>query len=203
MTLLSCNTYVLFPKIRHWRPRERCRLETTELRGAAGFQVLEVLITVTVIGMVTAGAVPAVLAARQRFETNSGAREIASAIRTARLQAVTMRTTFLVRFNCPVAGQYRVVQLTSDATIDDDANRCRSANYPYPDTNTALPNGDGPLLTLRSGLTLGTIPTLRATSDGRIAPLTGSSPVSVSVSGTGSHNTATLSISASGRVDVP
>jgi Tfp pilus assembly protein FimT len=167
-----------------------------------GVTILELLFIVTVSGLMTAMSVPAVIAARDRIESASATREVATAIRTARLQAVTMRATFRVRFNCPATRQYRVVQVTGNTAIDNDTNRCAAANYPYPDTNTAAPNGDGPILMLRNSQTFGTGTTdLLATMDGRIAPVTGGSPVSISV--VGSRTTSTMSIAASGRIDLP
>ena len=78
-----------------------------------------------------------------------------------------------VRFNCPAAGRYRVVELIGTPSVptaaDDAANRCDPAIYPFPapDNNPlTLPNLDGPVRFLPQGATFASFDVIEFWPDG-------------------------------------
>ena len=147
-------------------------------KDEAGFSMIEVTV-VAAVTMITVGlAAPSITAAIETYKFNSDVQNVAAKIRAARYTAVASNVAMRVRFNCPVAGQMRVVEVTGNAGIDDAANRCDLVAYPYPapDTDlTTLPNNDGPVLSMGSSSTVFPIsmPSLEISSAGRVKPLTG------------------------------
>src|SRR5687768_7561319 len=98
----------------------------------SGFTLIELLV-VAAAGMVIVGiAVPAVAEAIRLSSLNTSVQTVASAIRSARYLAVSTNRTVRVRFNCPAANEFRVVEVVGAALIDQAANRCSGAAYPYP-----------------------------------------------------------------------
>jgi hypothetical protein len=78
-----------------------------------------------------------------------------------------------VRFDCPVAGQYRTVELIGTPSVpagaDTAATRCALVNYPYPAPDLSpltRPNTDGMLRTLDSSVTFQTATTIEFWPDG-------------------------------------
>ena len=82
------------------------------------------MITVGLIGIVTAIAVPVFLESAGRSRAWTAAEQIGAQVRQARLRAISQNTMFQVRFDCPSSGQFRALVMTGDPTIDDDAGRC-------------------------------------------------------------------------------
>ena len=99
----------------------------------AGFSLIELLIVVGLVAVVAGMAVPTIAAGMRRYSLISASQGVASTIRSARFQAVAKNRTLRVRFNCPEAGQYRVVEFTASPIIDATANRCDPNVYPFPD----------------------------------------------------------------------
>ena len=96
----------------------------------SGFSLVELLIVVAV-GMIVLGiAVPAVVEATRQASLNTSVQSVAAAIRGARYMAVAKNRTLRVRFNCPAANQFRVIEVTGNAGIDQAANRCSATVYP-------------------------------------------------------------------------
>ena len=133
---------------RGW-PRACC---SRGMQSNRGFTLLEILIVVAVIGTVAAIALPVLSEATNRNMVWTASEQIGSQIRQARLKAVTRNLTFQVRFDCPLANQYRV--LVVDANIND-ADRCSQTrnfdsgvftmptNVTYSNTATLQVNGRG------------------------------------------------------------
>ena len=158
--------------------------------------MLETLLVVGLVAVVTAISVPQFLTALESYRTNSASREVAAQIRAARLAAVTTNRTMLVRFNCPGPRQYRVVEFTGDAAIDNAADRCLA---PWPDADPAtLPNNDGPPAILPDTVSFGALQDLRISTTGLVTPLTGGMPAVIQV--TNGARTRQLTVSAAGRV---
>lgn len=158
--------------------------------------MLETLLVVGLVAVVTAISVPQFLTALESYRTNSASREVAAQIRAARLAAVTTNRTMLVRFNCPGPRQYRVVEFTGDAAIDNAADRCLA---PWPDADPAtLPNNDGPPAVLPDTVSFGALQDLRISTTGLVTPLTGGMPAVIQV--TNGARTRQLTVSAAGRV---
>ena len=96
----------------------------------------------------------------------------------------------------------KVVQLIQGErlAIDDAADRCSAAVYPYPDQDVAVqPNHDGPVMVLRSGINFdANTPDIDIAPTGRITTLTGGLPLAIVVSDT--HETRSITITAAGQV---
>jgi len=113
------------------------------------------MIVVALVAIVGAMAVPSILNMLTGMRVSSEARLVERELQTARLRAVATNRAMRLRFNCPTAGQYRLVEVIGTPTVPapDDANaaaatRCGMTKYPYPDTNKdwfESPNNDGPL----------------------------------------------------------
>jgi prepilin-type N-terminal cleavage/methylation domain-containing protein len=141
------------------RPFSRSRAAR---RGVRGFTLLELLLVMAITAIVSAMAVPALMNTSAQLRLASATRQVERELQQARMRAVRGDRIIRVRFNCPSARQYRIVEvlgtLNKPATDDADARaatRCNDTNYPYPDTNTdyfAVPNHDGPLRTLPDGV---------------------------------------------------
>jgi prepilin-type N-terminal cleavage/methylation domain-containing protein len=179
---------------------------------AAGFSLVELLIVVALVAMVTAMAVPTIAAGMRRYTLMTASQQVASTIRSARLQAVTKNRTMRIRFNCPVAGQFRVIEVTGNVLADTRNDRCETVAFPFPaaDTNPAtLPNLDGPVVFLPQGGTFGAFSDLQVETSGRFVRLTGCPacvtaevPATTIVVSNGSQ-TRTITVSASGQVQLP
>ncbi len=167
-----------------------------------GFTLIDIMFAVLLSGLLMAVAVPGATTASRRYHLIAATHEVAAQVRAARLRAVTANRTIRVRFNCPAAGQFRVVEVVNNAAIDDAADRCSSTTYPYPDPNPgALPDLDEPVMVLRGGITFGGIQDLDIAPTGRVTALTGAVPATIGV--TNSYETQNVTVSATGRVQVP
>lgn len=139
------------------------------------------------------------------YALNSSAQTVVSAVRSARYTAVAKNRTVLVRFNCPAANQFRLVEVLGTAD-DSAANRCTEAAYPFPDPDAAVrPDVDGPVLTLSSDASFGAAQDLEIDTSGRVNPLVGcpacvaaAAPATIVV--TNGSQTRTLTVSRDGQV---
>ena len=164
-----------------------------------GFSLVELLITVALIGIMGAMTVPLLTGARRRSLVYSAQRDVASQIRTARYSAVTGNKVMQVRFNCPSTGQYRVIEVTGTSSIDNDTTRC---SYPWPDFDSStLPNSDGPIVQLPDGVSFSATQNVSISTRGIITPVTGSTPATIQV--TDGSNTRSVTAANSGRVQTP
>ena len=169
------------------------------MRGIRGFSMIELLVTVALVMIASAAAVPLLSGASRRSASFAAQRDVAGQIRTARLAAVTGNKVMQVRFGCPATGQYRVIEITGDATIDADTARC---SYPWPDPDAAaLPNLDGPIMRLPEGISFGTTQNLAVSTTGQISQLSGSMPVTIQV--TNGSTIRQITASAAGRIQTP
>lgn len=141
----------------------------------AGFSLTEMLAVVAVLVIVSATAVPMMRDATESMRLGQAAREVERELQTARLKAVSSNRAIRVRFNCPVAGQYRMVELigtpSNPALEDIAANRCQTNVYPSPaaDNNPiTVPNHDGPVRRLPKDVAFGAIETLEFWPDGSV-----------------------------------
>lgn len=141
----------------------------------AGFSLTEMLAVVAVLVIVSASAVPMMRDMSENLRLGQAAREVERELQTARLKAVSSNRPIRLRFNCPVAGQYRMVELlgtpSSPALEDDAANRCQQNLYPSPapDNNPiTVPNHDGPVRRLPKDVAFGAIETLEFWPDGSV-----------------------------------
>jgi len=163
-------------------------------RAEAGFTLIDTLMTVAIFGIIAAMAVPLMKGMSDTMLLAQGAREVERELQGARLKAVTSNRPLRVRFNCPAAGQYRMVEYTA-TTADTAADRCTQAKYPYPPTDrdpVTLPNQDGPIRQLNKKLSFATsVKALEFEPDGSVridnggtgawSPVTGTPGATVTV----------------------
>jgi prepilin-type N-terminal cleavage/methylation domain-containing protein len=150
------------------------------MRSAPGFTLIELVVVTALIGIVTGIAFPLFSTVTDRMKLNQAAREVERAIHYARTKAVQNNRPMRVRFNCPLTGQYRVVEVvgspSAPAAPDGALDRCDQTAYPYPprDTDpTTRPNLDGPVLTLDPKVRFGAVQTIEFWPDGSAHELTG------------------------------
>ncbi len=121
------------------------------LRRDRGFTIIEIMLVCAMIGIVSAMAVPGLVAGLRFMRLNAAARQVHSELQGARLRAVSGDRPMRMRFDCPVGRYYRAVELIGTPAapdpVDSAANRCDIATYPYPLKDTSRvtrPNLDGP-----------------------------------------------------------
>ncbi|MDP6579250.1 MAG: hypothetical protein QF681_01220 [Vicinamibacterales bacterium] len=134
-----------------------------------GFTISELLIILAVSSVLAGISLPTIGSAVREYRLNSSTRQVIAEISAARFAAVAKNLTLRVRFNCPGPGQFRVVEVTGVAAIDNDADRCSEAVYPYPDPNpNAAPNGDGPAMWLSDGAAFPAAQDIQLSTRGRV-----------------------------------
>jgi type II secretory pathway pseudopilin PulG len=141
----------------------------------AGFSLNEMMVVAAITMLTVSIAAPSITTAIREYNLTQAVQTVAATVRNARYQAVTRNRTFRIRFNCPAANQMRVVEVTGVAAIDNAADRCSTAVYPYPAADldpATLPNNDGPVVTLPQNMSFGAVQDMDISSLGRVTPLT-------------------------------
>jgi prepilin-type N-terminal cleavage/methylation domain-containing protein len=152
-------------------------------RDVRGFSLVEMVLVVAIIAIVSGIAVPQILNSSRQMKLSGAARQVERELQTARMKAVKSNRAIRVRFNCPSAKQFRIVELlgSPQTPAADDADssaaaRCNTTNYPYPDNDPeffAIPNNDGPLQTLPREVDFGSVQTIEFWADGSAHVQTG------------------------------
>ncbi len=157
-----------------------------------GFTLIELLMTVAVIGIAAAIAIPSMNNALDRNKVITSAELVASQIREARLSAITHNRPFRVIFNCPAAGAFRMLEVTGDPTVDNAGDRC----------TTHLQN-DGPPVYLPDNVNFGGFDPkdLQISARGQVTGVTGGTLPFVYEVTYGSYRR-NVSVSAQGRIAV-
>jgi type II secretory pathway pseudopilin PulG len=172
------------------------------------------VVVVAMIATLAAMAIPTMQRMGDAIALGQAQRIVQSTLQQARLKSVTSNRIMRVRFNCPSAGQMRMVELigtpTAPAAQDTATNRCSDTVYPYPapDNNSVtLPNNDGPIQRIDSNVSFGATQTIEfrptgtawsVNTDGTSsAPLAGTG---VSITVTKGSSVKTVTINALGRV---
>lgn len=139
----------------------------------SGFSITEVLATIALMALLAGIGVPMVLAGLDSMQLTGVVRSVQGELQSARLKAVSANRPMRVRFDCPVTGQFRMVELIGTPAAPDArdtaSNRCSPVDYPYPpaDVNPlTLPNHDGPVRYLKTGMTFSASPTIEFWPDG-------------------------------------
>lgn len=94
------------------------------MRSTRGFTLFELLVVMALITILSAVSIPLVMEGTARNAVWTASEQIGSQIRQARLKAISRNRSFRVRFDCPLVGQFRVLVVTGDPTIDAAADRC-------------------------------------------------------------------------------
>lgn len=94
------------------------------MRRTHGFTMFELLIVMALITILSAVAIPTLAGSTARNAVWTASERIGSQIRQARLKAISRNMSFRVRFDCPAVGQFRILQVTGNAAIDNAADRC-------------------------------------------------------------------------------
>jgi len=142
-------------------------------RTESGFSLIELLMVVALVGIVSVIGMPLLGQISGSIELGEAARQVERELQSARMAAVAANQPVRVMFNCPVAGQYRLVELIGTpavpAAADGVVGRCSTTTYPFPapDNNPITrPNNDGPLRTLKSTVAITTATTIEFWPDG-------------------------------------
>ena len=86
-------------------------------RSDRGFSLIELLLTVTVLGTVIAMAVPVMTDMTAAIKLNEAARLVERELQGARLKSVSVNRSLRVRLNCPGAGYIRRVEVIGTGAI--------------------------------------------------------------------------------------
>ena len=168
------------------------------MRTDRGFSLLELLAVVGLLATVMAIAAPVYQNIVDGMRLGWSARDVERELQDARLKAVSTNRRMRVRTNCPVVGQFRMVQWlnsAADATLD----RCSEASYPYPSNtlNIVTKLQDGPLRRLQPNVAVGTV-NLEFWPNGTVHDPGTTSPLAAPVTITLTKGTKTKGISVNG-----
>jgi Tfp pilus assembly protein FimT len=144
-----------------------------------GFSIIDIVASVAVIATVSAIAIPQVSTALDSMRLGMSLRDVERELQFAKLKAVTTNRPMRIRFDCPAAGQIRVVEVigTSAAPdandLDTVITRCSETTYPYRPTGAdasrlTRPNNDGPIRRMYTGTTFTAKQTLEFWPDGTV-----------------------------------
>jgi len=151
--------------------------------------MVELLITLGLIGVVSAISVPVFMESNARSALWSGSEQIGATVRSARLQAISQNTVYRVTFNCPSANELRTLIMTGDPAVDDDAGRC-----------SQTVDGDSGIIQLPVGVAYDAADTtsLEVTGRGIFTANGGGIPLTITV--THGAATRTLTVSGTGQI---
>ena len=181
-------------------------------RSEAGFSLVDMLVTIALIGILAGIGLPVLASVGERMKLGQGQREVERALQTARLKAVTANRRMRVRFNCPNAREYRVVEVIG-AAADDAANRCSETIYPaVPRDRNPLtrPNHDGPIQRLPKDVSFGAAAALEFAPDGTVryldkgeyVPLPDPTGTSITLTKTRTTDVASITLNRLGKVQL-
>lgn len=145
-----------------------------------GFSLIELLMVTALVGIMSVIGVPLLGQMSGSIELGEAARQVERELQSARMAAVSSNQPMRVMFNCPVTGEYRLVELIGTpavpAAADGVVGRCSTTTYafPAPDNNPITrPNNDGPLRRLPTQVTFTTVTTIEFWPDGTAHTNTG------------------------------
>jgi Tfp pilus assembly protein FimT len=150
------------------------------MRNERGFSLIDMVATVAILGTVMAIATPPMLNMVDQYKLGSATRTVERELQFARLKAVSGQTWMRVRFNCPTAGQIRVVELVGTPAVPDPSkdadsytDRCSETLFPYRPTGAdqsrlTKPNNDGAIRYIDSSVSFSSAMTLEFWPDGSV-----------------------------------
>ncbi len=154
------------------------------MRHDRGYSLIELLISLGMIGVLSAIAVPLVLESTRRSDLFTASERVGAVVRQTRLKAISQNRDYRVRFDCPATNQMRALVVTGNALIDDAANRC-----------TMTIAGDGEIVNLPTGVTVDAedATELRVTARGAFTAVGDAIPLIITVAYGSSNRTVTVS----------
>jgi len=165
-----------------------------------GFGVVQGLFSLLIVGTVSVVSMPKMTEMLHQHLLMGIAQEVGAQIRGARVLAVTTGRTIRVRFDCPGAGQYRIVEVLIRRSVDNNPNRCSRRAFPRPDQRPGSgPDLDGPLLSLKNGVSFAAHRDVDIGPTGEVTAVGGQMPVEITV--TDGELTSTLRVLPSGAVE--
>lgn len=157
------------------------------MRSNRGFTLIELMIAMSVAGILAAVAVPVFVESSARNSVWTASELIGAQIRQARLKAISRNTRFRVRFDCPDIGTFRVLVVTGNALIDDAADRCTDTQE-YDSGTFAMPVAVG----------YGDVDTLEVNGRGVYSSIGGAIPQVITV--TYGARSRSLTVTATGQI---
>lgn len=151
--------------------------------------MIELLVVMALIGILSAMGIPTLQEANRRNAVWTTSELIGSQIRQARLKAISRNKSFKVRFDCPSSGQFRILEVTGNTTIDNASNRC-STSQTYDSGVFAVP----------TAVTYGSPPIFTVDSRGNFTVSSGSLPATITVT-YGNYSSRTMTVSTTGQVN--
>jgi Tfp pilus assembly protein FimT len=177
------------------------------VKEADGFTLVDTMVTIAIFTILMAMATPALIDAADAYRLGTAARSVERELQTARLRAVSSNKRMRLRLNCPVADQFRMVEVMNSSAVDDAAARCDDTAYPYPsprDTDVATPALDGPIQRVHDSVTLPSI-VLQFGPDGRTTQVINgisTAITTVTLNVTKGSRTKSITINALGKIQL-
>jgi len=147
----------------------------SNFQSRGGFTLIDTVVTMTVLMILMATAVPMVIDVTQTMKLGEAQRSVEFEMNNARLTAVSSNRPMRIRFNCPANGKYRVVELIGSPSHpdanDSAGDRCSDTKWKYPANDNepvTRPNHDGAVRTLPSQVTFSAVVTLEFWPDGTV-----------------------------------
>lgn len=129
--------------------------------------MIDMVVVMALIATLSSIAIPAIRNVGDAIALGEAQRMVQSELQQARLKAVSSNRVMRVRFNCPAAGQFRMLELIGTPKLpapeDTAANRCSETVYPFPavDINpVTVPNQDGPTRRVHDSVSFGAVQTI-------------------------------------------
>jgi type II secretory pathway pseudopilin PulG len=137
------------------------------LRTDVGFSFVDVIVVTALIATLSAISLPLIQDMANSIALGQARRIVHSELQQARMKSVTSNLVMRVQFNCPAAGQFRMLELLGTPSVPAPqataANRCSDTAYPFPaaDNNpVTLPNQDGPIRRIDPRVSFGAVQTI-------------------------------------------
>jgi prepilin-type N-terminal cleavage/methylation domain-containing protein len=158
------------------------------MRSTRGFTMFELLVVMALITVIAGISIPSVLESTRRNSVWTASELIGSQIRQARLKAISHNKSFRIQFDCPDPGQFRLLEVTGDPTIDNASDRCSTQQ-----------THDSGVMVMPSNVSYGTgLPILTVSSRGIFSSTTGI-PATITVT-YGGYTSRSFTVSATGQI---